>query len=98
MATDKQKLDAIVSERFRYKVREPYYHGAMHHADSFKNLGYDYRGNILRKTTSPEIWANPLQIPMYGYIEGMVTYLIETVKIIKKTFSIAHDKDDTKIN
>lgn len=97
MATPKQKSDALNVERYRYKSRVSYLHGAKHKNDELKNLGYDYRGQILNKTTSPELWANPLQITIYGQLEALITFIVEQVKMIKKTFSIAHDKDTLNI-
>lgn len=81
-----------------HKIRAPYLSQARHINDNFANLGYKYAGNILRKGTSPELWANPQNIGMYGKIEGMLVYLIESSKMIKKWFSIAHSKDTTRIN
>jgi len=88
---------AGVPARYTYKVRTPYFYQAKHQNDEFKNLGYDYRGKILRKTTSPELWSNPLQTAMMGQIEAMMTYVLEQVKMIKKWYSIAHDKDSLNI-
>lgn len=84
--------------RQRFKVRPSYMNQAKHINDFFINLGYDYRGNILKNGTSPELWANPQQTPMYGRLEGMITYILENAKLIKKWFSIAHDKNTTRIN
>lgn len=81
-----------------YTVRSSYLSQAKHSNDYFTNLGYDYRGNILKNTTSPELWANPIQVPLYGRLEAMLTFVLEQVKIIKKHFSIAHDKNDLNIN
>ena len=81
-----------------YTVRSSYLSQAKHSNDYFTNLGYDYRGNLLKNTTSPELWANPLQISMYGRLEGMLTYVLEQVKIIKKHMSIAHEKDNLNIS
>ena len=81
-----------------YTIRSSYLTQANHSNDYFTNLGYDYRGNLLKNTTSPELWANPIQTPLYGRIEGMLTFVLEQVKAIKKHFSIAHDKNDLKIN
>lgn len=97
MATDKKKSDDLQVKRYRYKSRISYLHGAKHKNDKYKNLGYDYKGNILKNTTSSEIWANPLQTPLYGQLESLLTFIVEQVKMIKKTFSIAHDKDSLKI-
>ena len=48
--------------------------------------------------TSPELWANPLQAPLFAQIEAMINFILEQVKYIKKTFSIAHDKNTLNIN
>jgi hypothetical protein len=89
MASEKRNL---------WTVRLSYLDQAKHINDVFLNLGYNYKGKILKSGTSPELWANPLQIPMYSTIEGMITFLIENTKTIKKWFSIAHDKNTTLIN
>ena len=93
----RKKTDALSVEKFRYKARASYFYTAKHFNDEFKNLGYNYRGQIFKKTTSPELWANPLQIPFYGQFEALIVFLIEQVKMIKKTFSIAHENDSLNI-
>ncbi len=100
MAANNQINNPIPGTPIRntYKVRLPYLYQAKHNNDEFKNLGYDYRGKILRSSTSSELWGNPLQSPMIGQIESMMTYILEQVKMIKKWFSIAHDKDSLSIN
>lgn len=70
---------------------------AKHFNDVYKNLGYSYTGKILRSGTSPELWANPLQTPMLNTLEGMLTFILEQAKYVKKWFSIAHDKNTTNI-
>jgi len=82
----------------RYTIRASYNYRGKHINDNFLNLGYNYKGNILKKMTSPELWSNPLQIPMYKQLESMITYLLEYVKEIKKSYSIAYDKNTTRIN
>lgn len=89
MASEKRNL---------WLVRPSYLNQAKHINDSFANLGYNYRGKILKSGTSPELWANPLQIPMYSTLEGMIIFLIDQAKYIKKWFSIAHDKNTLNIS
>lgn len=89
MATEKRK---------KYTIRPSYLYNAKHFNDVILNQGYDYKGKILKNGTSPELWANPLQTPMINTLEGMLTYLLESTKMIKKWFSIAHDKNTTIIN
>ena len=85
-------------KRQLHKIRPSYMNQAKHINDFFINLGYDYRGNILKNGTSPELWGNPQQIGMYGKLEGMITYVLESAKMIKKWFSVAHDKNTTRIS
>ena len=80
-----------------HKIRPSYLSEAKHINDNFRNLGYNYYGKILKNGSSPELWANPQQIALYGKLEGMITYILENTKMIKKWFSIAHDKDTTAI-
>ena len=98
MANNQKKENAIDSQRARHLVRAPYFEQAEHFNDKFLNLGYDYRGKLLQKTTSKQLWANPLQTSLFGRLEGMLTMVLEDVKSIKKTFSFAHDRDSTQIN
>ncbi len=97
MAEDIQKANIIKSQLGRIKTRAPYYDQINHINDNLKNLGYDYRGQLYRKTTSPELWGNPLQIPFIGRLEAMMTTVLEEAKNIKKTFSIAHSKETLNI-
>jgi len=98
MAEDIKKTMDIRSQDYRYKSRAPYYNQVWHLNDNFKNLGYDYRGQLYKKTTSPELWGNPIQIPFIGRLEAIVTLLVEHTKIIKKWFSPAHEKETLHIN
>jgi len=84
--------------RNTYKIRLPYLYQAKHNNDEFKNLGYNYRGKILRRVTSHELWGNPLQTSMMGQIEVLLTYILEEVKMIKKWYSISYNKEDVNLN
>jgi len=97
MATNIQVKNDLRRENFFYKIRPSYYHQARHLSDEYKNLGYDYRGKILRSTTSPVLWSNPIQAPLLYRIEAMINFLIDQVKYIKKTFSIAHERDSINV-
>jgi hypothetical protein len=98
MATLTQKQNAISSKSQRSKVRTSYYASAKHLSDNYLNLGYDYRGKIMQKMTSPELWANPIQKPLFAQIEAMITFILEQVKYIKKHMSIAIDKNSINVN
>jgi len=97
MSIYEKDVDNIKKHHY-YKMRPSYLNQAKHLNDNFKNMGYDYTGQILKKGTSPELWANPQQIGMIGQLEGLLTYLLESAKSIKKWYSFAHNKNTTIIN
>jgi len=92
------RIQTNIIRRQTYQIRLPYLYQAKHQNDELKNLGYNYRGKILQKTTSRELWGNPLQTAMIGQIEALLTYIIEQVKMIKKMFSIAYEKDSINLS
>lgn len=83
---------------YNYKTRNSYNYNKNHIHDKFLNLGYDYKGKLFKNTTSTEMWGNPKQSAMIVYIENLILFLIEHTKYIKKSFSIAHDKNTSNIN
>ena len=88
----------MATDRKLFTIRTSYLYQAKHLNDSFLNLGYKYKGNILKNGTSPELWANPLQTPMINTLESILNFILENAKTVKKFFSIAHDKNTTNIN
>jgi hypothetical protein len=98
MPLDQQIADNLEVRDFKYKRRDPYLAQPKHLSDQYKNLGYDYRGRLLRKSTSPELWANPILAPIYSQYESLIGFILEQVKYIKKTFSFAHNKEDINVN
>jgi hypothetical protein len=87
----------MAERRKSYTIRPSYMYQAKHFNDVFLNLGYKYKGKILKNGTSPELWANPLQIPMLNTLEGILNFLVEQAKYVKKWCSIAHNRDTTNI-
>ena len=73
-------MEDTTNRRKLYNIRSSYLHQSKHFNDVYLNLGYDYSGNILRKTVSPEMFSNPLQTPMISVLEGIINYLIQNVK------------------
>ena len=77
--------------------RSKYYYGS-HTQDYYTNLGYNYHGNIFKRTLSSEMFINSNQNKILKWLEYHIEFLIEAVKDIKLQFSIARDKDDKNIN
>jgi len=88
----------INPEIFRYTVRTSYLYQAKHINDNYKNMGYNYSGNIIKNTISKEMYANPLLSPLYAWLEALIITWFSQTKMIKKTYSIAHSKNTENIN
>lgn len=86
------------NKRKLYTTRPSYLYQAKHFNDVYLNLGFDYKGKLLRKGTSPELWANPLQAPIIGTLESMLNFILEHTKVVKKWFAIAIDKNSMNVN
>lgn len=71
---------------------------ANHVEDAFTDLGYDYRGNVFRKTLSPLILKNRNNKAILGNIEHMIVFLIDAVKQVRLQFMISLDKNDRNLN
>lgn len=70
-----------------------------HHLyDDYRNLGYNYEGNIMHNVLSPEIFGNPLNDIPIRQIERMVENLINAVRKIKLHYAVTYDKNSKLIN
>lgn len=77
--------------------KSKYYYGS-HTQDYYSNLGYDYHGNIFKRTLSSEMFINSNQNSILKWLEYHIEYLIDAVKNIKLQFYIAKNKDDKNFN
>jgi hypothetical protein len=67
--------------------------------DASVYLGYEYHGNVYKNTISPELYySNEKNTESINLLEKMINFLIDRVKQIKLQYSIAHDKNDIKLN
>ena len=69
-----------------------------HSKDLISDGKYDYHGQVLKHTLSPEMFSNDDQNLIFEQMEKLINFLIDEVKAIKLHFSIAHSKNDIRIN
>lgn len=69
-------------------------------AHTAKNyLGYEYHGNVYKNTISSELYySNEKNTQSINLLERLMNFLIDSVKQIKLQYSIAHDKNDKRLN
>lgn len=66
--------------------------------DDYKNLGFNYEGQIFKRTLSSAFFGDKKRVDILNEFEKMIFFLIEQVKNIKKAFNYTIDKDSNKIN
>ena len=66
--------------------------------EQINNLGFNYKGKILRKTTSSYIYMDATRAGIMDQFENMFYFLVEKVKIIKTYYNYTVPKDYKKIN
>ncbi len=82
---------------FKPLDKGPHYY-AYHCQDEYLNLGFDYHGNILRKTVSKVIFQNKNNKKLLKKVDDMLDYLVDAVKQIKLQYMISHNKNDINLN
>jgi len=76
------------------------YKSLKHRKDNVKNLGYDYRGNIMKNSISNIIKNSNNQTlqDILKLIDSCLDFMIVGVKTIKSRVNICVDKDTDLIN
>jgi len=62
-----------------------------------KNLGFQYKDYVLKKTLSKRLFNNKTMSGFLGYVNDMMYETIESVKKIKTFFNYIVDKNDRRI-
>ena len=66
--------------------------------DVLKNKGYDYKGNIFKKSMSPYLFNDPKRKDILDQYETIIYFLIEKVKYIKTFFNYTVSKNYKHLN
>ena len=75
------------------------YDGLKHRKDNRKHLGFDYRGQILKRTLSNQmIGVSPILDGFIIRADGVMYGLVEAAKNVKKWFNYTIEKNETRFN
>jgi hypothetical protein len=88
----------IYDEKSRHLTRESYFEIAENRVKEGQQLGFDYRGKLYEKSVSSLILADPKRKSIVQKMDDLVTYLVESVKNIKKTYNYAVGRKSRDIN
>lgn len=79
-------------------MKESLYDAATSRNERINNLGFNYKGKILRKTISPYLYSDPERATILDKFDNWLFFLVEKVKSIKTFYNYTVPKDYTKIN
>lgn len=80
-------------------IRNSIYWTAYNRKDKRKHLGYYYKGNILKKTLSNQMFgATPILDGVLSRLERFIYEHVEAVKQIKIFANPALDKNENRLN
>ena len=69
-----------------------------HFYDDYKNLGYDWKRNIMRNVLTPEIFANPMNDTLFRQVERLFELLIDMARQVKLQNALTYPKDSELLN
>lgn len=87
----KNRLDTTRSPWWKYKGMS-FQYCLEHRNDIIKNMGYDYRGAVLRNSLSKVMFIETKREGILNQIETIIDYLIDHVKNIKKQYNWTMDR------
>ncbi len=68
-------------------MTESFWDKIEHRNDDIKYVGYDFRGNVFKRTLSPLFFGEKNREDMVQQLDGVMSYLIDYIKHIKKAYN-----------
>jgi len=86
-----------MADKYKYVNRDSYFDVAEHIVDDVKNTGFDYHGQLFRKSVSSIYFNDNKKAAILTVFDGMMSYIIDQIKMIKKFRSYAIKKNNIKL-
>jgi hypothetical protein len=77
---------------------ESLYDATYSRTEKINNIGYNYKGKILRNTTSSYLYEDPTRASILDQFETLFYFLVESVKLIRTYYNYTVPKNYKKIN
>lgn len=75
-----------------YLTRQSFYEALVHQQDDLKNIGFDWRPNLMKKSLSKYLLANQdVEVVVTQYTK-LLTFIVDTIQQIRKSINYAVDK------
>lgn len=93
-----KNLSGNILGESEYKYYLTFWDAVKHRKDNILHQGYDFRGNVLWKTLSNMFYKEDKRRNILTAIEVCITHLIDSVKMIKKTYNWVMPKSYVNFN
>lgn len=81
----------------KYANRKSYYDIAEHIRDDVKNYGFDFHGNLFRKSVSGLFFEDVKKERILNLYDILLSYIIDKIKLIKIFRNYTLDKNHIKM-
>ena len=75
-----------------YLTRQSFYDTLIHKQDDLKNVGYDWRPNLMKKSLSNYLLGNDDVDAVVTQYTKLLSYIVDVIQQIRKTINYAVDK------
>lgn len=75
-----------------YLIRQSFYESLVHRQDDLKNVGFDWRPNLMKKSLSKYLLANKDVSSVVTQYTKLLTFIVDTIQQIRKSINYAVDK------
>ncbi len=75
-----------------YLTRKSFYEALVHQQDDLKNIGYDWRPNLMKKSLSKYLLGNKDVEAVVVQYTKLLTFIVDTIQQIRKSINYAVDK------
>ena len=77
----------------RYIVRENLHEVLIHQYDDLKNVGFDWRPNLMKKTLSAYLLSNENVLTTVEQYTNLLSYIVDRIQDIRKFVNYAVPKN-----
>jgi hypothetical protein len=86
-----------MSKDNKYANRQSYFEVAEHTRDNIRNYGFDYHGKLFQRSVSKVYFDDEKKSGILSVFDGMISYIIDYIKMIKKSRNYAVKKTHVKM-
>jgi hypothetical protein len=86
-----------MSKDNKYANRQSYFEVAEHTRDNIRNYGFDYHGKLFQRSVSKVYFDDEKKSGILSVFDDMISYIIDYIKMIKKSRNYAVKKTHVKM-